>query len=202
MGKKLAQTRLKIRIPNTIYEQWKHWTERKRRMMSLESDQSPKLAYKPYAFSANLPKIANTKNAESNSSNQEGVFEFHNFSRWFRFHITKALNMDRYWYFPPSRRTNDPNQDEIIEKTIWLPESLKTRITKQAGHLTINDFVIIALSSWLSKENEGENLLHRINMIEKRLDLLQQDVSVLNMEHDLNLTERFKIFQETDKFSE
>lgn len=81
--------------------------------------------------------------------------------------------------------------DEIIEKSIWVPARLKESIMDRCHNCTMNSYLIAALDSLFRSNNEESEIKKRVAILEKKLQALQEELWFLSVENDLNMKSRF-----------
>jgi hypothetical protein len=110
-------------------------------------------------------------------------------SKFLRERIEQALKQ-RQLIIDPDLFSKTQN-DEIIEKTIWVPARLKDAIIEKCQNCTINSYLIAALDSLFRSNNEESQLKKRVEILEKKLQALQEELWFLSVENDLNMKSRF-----------
>lgn len=80
---------------------------------------------------------------------------------------------------------------EIIEKTIWVPETKKNEIIEKSINCTINGYLLAVLDSYFSGHQENEEISKKVAILERKLRELQEELWFLSVENDLNMKSRF-----------
>lgn len=135
-----------------------------------------------------IPKSLLTKWGFSNGDLNEYNGTKINPSKFLRENIMQAIQK-------PSLRINADlfaaDGSGEIEKTIWVPQSLKDQIIEKSKYCTMNSYILAILDSFLSDVQDQSQLATKVSDLERKLNELREEFWFLSVENDLNMKSRF-----------